>query len=354
MKVTTSRIKDFLSSPEKYGSVLLYGNDHSRIDLYSQKVIQHVTRGSNEFSVLRIDFAEASKDPNQLFVSLTTIPMFHRKTFVVLTDAKETLPCDLRYAIDHINPAYCYLVVQARELTAASTLRSYYHSHQTYAAIACYKQDSISAIVTDFLSGNNISYNRETFLILCDLLQNSTACIRPDLEKLLLYLGARKELMLSDINECFAADLDPVLDDVCFALVEGNLENFIKFTDALFQNKVPTVLIVRSSMKYFMTLEYLSRKTKEGCNLDATIKSFHPPIFFRLVPQLKKHSASVPYRVIQLILRTLHETEIQCKVAETSQETVFKYCMYSLILNIQRLCNSTTTANSRFNAALLL
>ena len=353
MKVTTSRVKDFLSSPEKCGSVLLYGSDHSRIDLYSQKITQHVTGGSSEFSVLRVDFSEACKDPYQLLVSLTTIPMFHRKTFVVLTDAKETLPCDLKYAIDHINPEYCYLVVQAKELTAASTLRLYYHNHPTYAAIACYKQDSISAIVADFLSENKISHNRETFLILCDLLQNSTACIKPDLEKLLLYMGTRKELVLSDLNECFAADLDPVLDDVCFAIVEGNLESFIKFTDALFQNKVPTVLIVRSSIKYFITLEYLSRKTKDGCDLDATIKSFHPPIFFRLVPQLRKHAASVPYKVIQLILRTLHETEVQCKVAETSQETVFKYCMYPLILNVQRLSNNITTVNSRFNAAIL-
>ena len=351
MKVTTSKLKDFLGDPGKYGSVLLYGNDYSKVDLYAQRITQIVTGGKEEFSVLRIDFSEAIKDPNLLFVSLTTVPMFHKKTFVVLTDAKDTLPCDLKHAIDRIDPQHSYLITQAKELAASSTLRSYYNNHPKYAAIACYKQDNVSGLVADFLSDNEISCSRETFRILCDLLQNSTACIKSDLEKLLLYLGESRVLSSDDIHKSFAADLDPALDDVCVAIVEGSLENFIKFTDALFQNKVPAVLVIRSSIKYFMTLEYLSRKVKDGCDIDATIKSFNPPIFFRLVPQLKRHAVNVPYKVIQLILRMLHETEIQCKTAETSQETVFKYFMYSLISNVQRVCSGNIASNAYFSAS---
>ncbi|QLL67340.1 DNA polymerase III subunit delta [Anaplasma phagocytophilum str. Norway variant1] len=336
MKVTASKLKDFFSNPGAYGSVLLYGNDYSRISHYTQKIINLLT-SKEEFSVLRTEFSHASKEPEQLFVDLSTVPMFHQKSLVILTDAKDSLSPDLRTAVDNLNTCHCYVIVQAKELSSTSSLRTYYNNHVMYAAIACYKEDNINNIVAEFLAENQVTYNTETFALLCNLLQTSNACIQPELEKLLLYLGTKRNLSIEDLQESFAADFDPALDDICIAIADGNLKSFNRAADALLQNKIAAVLIIRSSIKYFMTLEYLLRKVRSGCDINTAVKSVQPPIFFRLVAQLKKHVSTVPYQMVQLILRRLHEAEVQCKLSDSSQESMFRYLMYSLILSVQQI-----------------
>ena len=334
MKITLSKFREFFASPIGYGSVLLYGSDPSRISHYTQKIIDSVTT-SDEYAVSRMDLNEASKEPEQLLVTLTTVPMFHQKSLMVLAGAKDALSSDLKNAIDNMNTDYCFVIVQARELASTSSLRAYYNSHPRYASIACYKEDNISALVAEFLSENGVSYKAAAFKLLCNLLQNSSACLQPELRKLLLFLGEKKVLDVEDVRQSFVADLDPALDDICVAIAAGDLKNFVAIADSLLQNKVAEVLILRSSMKYFMTLEFLMRKVKEGIRLDDAIKAVQPPIFFRLIPQLRQHVATLSYQVVQFILNKLHETEVQCKSPDALPEAAFKYQMYSLILSIR-------------------
>ncbi|MDB1135625.1 DNA polymerase III subunit delta [Candidatus Anaplasma sp. TIGMIC] len=340
MRFTASKIKDFFSNPGAYGSVLLYGNDHSRISFYEDKIAQLVTK-DQECSILRMEFTHACKEPEQLLVDLTTIPMFHKKSLVIITDAKDTLGSELKSALDKIDRQHCYVIMQARELVSTSSLRAYYNNHPTFAAIALYKEDSVDSIVSEFLSDNNISYDRQTFRLLCDLMQESNACIKPELQKLLLFLGSRKTLTSADLEKSFAADLDPALDDICAAIAGGDVAAFSKISDALLQNKVAAVLIIRSSIKYFLTLEYLARRVKFGDDINAAIKSHPTPVFFRLIPQLKKHVSSMPYKLLQLVIHRLHDAEAQCKLAESSSESTFKFLMYSLVLSVRQASQGT-------------
>ncbi|MGN7678579.1 MAG: DNA polymerase III subunit delta [Anaplasma sp.] len=343
VKITPSKLWDFFKSPEAYTSVLLYGSDCSRIGLYTQKILDHMNR-NGEFVIHRMVFAQVAKDPEQLLVNMMTVPMFDQKSLILLTDAKDPLGADLKAALQNINPKHCYVIIQARELPGASSLKDYYNNHKTFAAVGCYKEDSVGPVVADFLSRHDISHTREAFRLLCDLLQQGSACIQSELKKLLLYLGTNKNLSIEDVQKSLATDLDPVLDDLCVAIADGNLEDFLKLADALFQNKIAPVLIIRSCLKYFMRVEYLIRKTSDGESIDQVIRSIQPPVFFRLVPRLKKHASSLPYKTVQVILGRLLEAEIQCKLSDTTQETTFKYLMCALTLLVKRVVNRKTAS----------
>ncbi|MGN7661787.1 MAG: DNA polymerase III subunit delta [Anaplasma sp.] len=343
VKITPSKLRDFFKSPEAYTSVLLYGSDCSRVGLYTQKILDLMNR-NGEFVIHRMVFAQVAKDPEQLLVNMMTVPMFNQKSLILLTDAKDALGADFKAALEKINPQHCYVIIQARELPGASTLKDYYNRHKTFAAVGCYKEDSVGPVVDDFLSQHGISHTKEAFRLLCDSLQQGSACIQSELEKLLLYLGKDKNLSTEDVQKSLATDLDPVLDDLCVAIADGNLEDFLKLADALFQNKIAPVLIIRSCLKYFMRVEYLIRKTRDGESIDQAMRSIQPPVFFRLVPRLKKHALSLPYKTVQLILGRLLETEIQCKLSDTTQEMIFKYLMCSLTLLVKRVVDRQTTS----------
>ena len=334
MKITLSKLREFFENPGSCGSVLLYGSDPSRINHYTQKIIDSIMT-KTAYAISRMDLADVSKEPEQLLVNLTTVPMFHQKSLIVLSGAKDALSTDLKSAIDNMNTDYCFVIVQARELSGTSSLRAYYNNHPKYASIACYKEDNINALVAEFLTENGVTYNSVAFKLLCGLLQGGGTCIKPELSKLLLFLGDKKVLDVEDIQQVFVADLDPALDDICVAIAAGDLKNFVAIADSLLHNKVTEVLILRSSMKYFMTLAYLMRKVRGGTRLDDAIKAIQPPIFFRLVPQLRQHATSLAYQTVQLILSKLHETEVQCKSPDALPEASFRYQMYLLIQSVK-------------------
>ncbi|ACZ48887.1 DNA polymerase III, delta subunit [Anaplasma centrale str. Israel] len=335
MKVTPSKLRDFFDSPELYGSVLLHGSDYGRMSMYTQKILDRINRNS-EFVIHKMEFLKANRDPEQLLVSLMTVPMFSKKSLILLTDAKDTLSADLRAAIEGMNMQHCYMIIQARELSGTSTLKGYYSSHKKFAAVGCYKEEDVSFIVADFLAKHGISYRHSTFKLLCTKLKNGSACLQPELEKLLLYLGEQKSLAAEDVQKSLSTDVDPVLDDLCVAITDGNLGDALKHVDTLMQNRLSPILVIRSSLKYFMQLEYLLRTTQSQASIDSALKALQPPVFFRLIPKLKRSAESVSYRTVQVILRRLLEAEIQCKLSDTSQEVVFKYLMCSLTAFVKR------------------
>lgn len=338
MKISLSKLREFFGNPTGYGSVLLYGNDHSRISHYTQKIIDRAM-ASAEFSISRMDLSEVIKEPEQLLVNFTTVPMFHQKSLVVLTGVKDALSSDLKAALDNMNTNFCFVIVQARELSGTSSLRAYYNNHNSYASIACYREDNVNAIVAEFLTEKGVSYSAAAFKLLCSLMQSSSTCLQPELHKLLLFLGNKKVLEVEDVQQSFVADLDPALDDICVAIAAGDLNNFVTIADSLLQNKLTEVLIIRSSMKYFMTLEFLMRKVKCGTRLEDAIKAVQPPIFFRLVPQLRKHATTLSYQIVLLIMNRLHEAEVQCKSPDALPEASFRYQMYALIQDIKTYQN---------------
>ncbi|WP_447582304.1 DNA polymerase III subunit delta [Anaplasma marginale] len=335
VKITPSKLRDFFNSPETYGSVLLHGSDYSRMNMYTQKILDHINC-NNEFVIHKMEFLKANRDPEQLLVSLMTVPMFGQKPLVLLTDAKDMLSADLKTIMAGIDTQHCYVMIQARELSGASTLKGYYNNHKTFAAVGCYKEEDVGFIVADFLEKHGISYGHSTFKLLCTTIKHSAACIQPELEKLLLYLGEKKSLSTEDVRKSLSTDVDPVLDDLCVAIADGTLADVLKCADTLMQHRISPILAIRSSLKYFMQLEYLLRAAQNQVSIDSALKALQPPVFFRLIPKLKRNAASVSYRTLQVILRRLLEAEMQCKLSDATQEVVFKYLMCSLAAFVKR------------------
>ena len=333
MKISSSKLSEFFANPTAYKSVLFYGNDQSRINLYSQKILCALN-ADGASSITRIECQNGEKDLEQFFLSATTVPMFHKRSLIFLSDANDTLCATLKQMMQNIHPNHCYVVLQAQELTKHSALKAYYENDEQLASLGCYKENDVAHIVHEFLAEHDITCDKSAFKMLCFSLQNSAACIEPELKKLLLYLGTEKELRAEDISSSMSLDLDPALDDICNAVAEGDLQNFVESSDKLFQRKTSPILIIRSSMKYFITLEHLIRKTKTGLSVDAAIKSMRPPIFFKLIPQFTKHTKAVKYSTVCMIIRYLFDLEARLKSPDMSsqQEIIFNHLMYSLIM----------------------
>ncbi|QXK93959.1 DNA polymerase III subunit delta [Neoehrlichia mikurensis] len=332
MKITSSKLQDFFHNPKMVRSTLLYGNDSCQINIYTKKIIDYINN-NNDHSIIKIEFTKINKNPELLLSNLTTIPIFYSKQLIIITNVKEPINKDIINIINKHISEYNYIIIIAEELINFSPLKTYYDNSTKTASIRCYKNENehLSYIIKDFLLTNKIECNHNVIQYMLAHFYNNESATLQELEKLLLYIGHKKTLVIEDIKKSLSTESHLALDHLYIAIIEKNITAFIKTTDILLQNKFTPIALIRIITKYFMQLEYLSRQIQSGKTIKQAIQETHPPIFFKLVPTIKKHLTIIKYQKILDILAKLLKIEIQCKKSDSIQETVFKYYMTTII-----------------------
>ncbi|CAH57802.1 DNA polymerase III subunit delta [Ehrlichia ruminantium] len=337
MKITSSKLRTFLSDPQSVSNILIYGNDYGKISMYRDKIISSI-RSNVDFTITNIDFPSINKNPGTLFVELSTVPMFCTRKLLILTNGEKVLSNELRDILEH-NIGNNYVIIIAGELPNDSTLRQYYDSSSSAVSIGCYKDDNnnLAFIVSDFLTENNVQFNNEILQYLCHSLSKNPHALQSELEKLILYIGNSKNLTIQSIQEGLLTELDPVSDDLYISIVERDIENFTKFSNILLKNKFTPILLIRVLLKYFLRLEYIIRTITSGIPIDQVLKLIQPPVFFKLVPIIKKHVVNVSYDEVNYIIRKLLEIEIQCKKSDSNHEIIFKHYVTAMMKSRQNV-----------------
>ncbi|KJV69307.1 DNA polymerase III subunit delta [Candidatus Neoehrlichia procyonis] len=332
MKIVPSKLQNFLRNPKMFCKVLLYGNDNCKINIYTKKIVNHIN-SNNDYAITKIEFTTINKNPELLLLNLTTIPMFYTKQLLIITNAKEPFNEELKNIINQNNSEQNYIIIIAGELSNPSPLKTYYNNSIDSASIGCYKNDNknLDYIIKDFLSTNKIEYDNTVIQYIYKYFYNNESEILSQLNKLLLYIGNKKKLTIEDINKSLSTELNPTLESLYISIVEKNIPNFIQITDLLLQSKFTPITLTRVIAKYFMQLEHLSRQVQSGQSVHKAIQEIYPPIFFKLIPTVKKHLTIIKYQNINDILNKLLEIEIQCKKSESIQKTIFKYYMTTII-----------------------
>ncbi|QGR02961.1 DNA polymerase III subunit delta [Ehrlichia ruminantium] len=325
MKITSSKLRTFLGDAHSVNNILIYGNDYGKISMYKDKIINNI-RSNIELTIISIDFSSVNKNPSLLFVELSTIPMFCPHKLLILTNGEKILSKELKDVLEH-SIGNNYVIVVAGELPSDSTLRQYYDGSSDAVSIGCYKDDSnnLAFIVSDFLIENKIQFNNEILQYLCHALSKNPHALQSELEKLILYMGNDKNLTIQNIQAGLLTELDPISDDLYISIVERNIENFTKFSDILLKNKFTPILLIRVLLRYFLRLEYIIRTVKTGLSIDQVLKFIQPPVFFKLVPTIKRHVTNISHYEVSDIIQKLLEIEIQCKKSDSNQEMIFKH-----------------------------
>ncbi|AHC38916.1 DNA polymerase III subunit delta [Ehrlichia muris AS145] len=333
MKITSSKLYSFFNNPQSVNNILIYGNDYGKINMYKEKIINHVNINS-DFTISNLDFPTVNKNPSTLFIELTTISMFCENKLIILVNGEKSISQELKHILNN-NIGNNYVIITSGELSTDSTLRQYYDNSRNAASIGCYKDDNdnLTFIISDFLTKNKIHYNSITLQYLHNVLSQNCNALQPELEKLMLYIGNDKNLTTQNIQESLLTELDPVSEDLCVSIAEKNLENFTKFSDILLKNKFTPIALIRILIKYFLRLEYLIRTVKNGEPINQALKSIHPPIFFKSIPTIKKHISAISHSEVNNIIRKLVEIEIQCKKSDLNQEVIFKYYLTAMIIS---------------------
>ncbi|NUX00986.1 DNA polymerase III subunit delta [Wolbachia endosymbiont of Madathamugadia hiepei] len=327
MKVTPSKIKKFLEKPDTLRGVLIHGSDNSRIDFFVQEIIASL----DEYSVQVMDFATVNKSPGLLFSELANVSMFANKKLVKLINVSGSISKELKNVLDY-NTNDHYVMMIANDLPYSSATKSYMESSKIFGVIACYKDSSSNLydIVSSYLKQNDIKYTNEVIYHLQSYFNHSKLPIYSELEKLVLYLGERKDLKPADIELCLSASNNDyvTLDNLCSAIANKDMANFIKISDTLIlQENFSPIALIRIISNYFLRLENVLLLIQSGMSEQAAIDQLSPPLFFKQLQSFKLHLKNFQLLELRRILERLIRLEVICKRTDLDHKMIFQHAL---------------------------
>ena len=217
---------------------------------------------------------------------------------------------------DYINRIQtdAFLLISAGNLSKSAALRQFCETHKSILTIACYPDEAkdVALFIREILAEQGIRVQPNALSMMVERLSENRLTTRRELEKLICYLGNKKEVDDSDVLAVITDTQNASTDKFCCAVATGNREVADKEYKLMLENGENPVSIIRILSLYFNKLLEAS-DVQQQAGTEAAIKKIMKPAQFRFEHLFRQQVQIWKKTHILKVLGLLIEAEKQVK-----------------------------------------
>jgi len=334
VKFTAKQAERFLQEPDpSVRAVLLYGPDAGlRRERSAALLAKVVADPTDPFAVSELTGAQVGEDPARLADEAAALVFGGGRRFVRVREAGDKITAAVKGFLAD-SPGEAFVVFEADDLPARSTLRKLFEADKSAAALACYHDDgrSLAAVVTGFFEEAGLRISRDAVGFLTSQLGGDRELTRRELEKILLFKGAGSgEVTLEDAETCVGDSALLSMDDVAFATGAGNLQGLERALSRSFNEGNSPISLLRAVARHFQRVHAVAGA---GGPVEDAMKRLRPPVFWKTAAAFKAQAeAWRPEHVVRAMDKLL-EAEAACKRTGAPAETLVSRALLEIAAN---------------------
>ena len=305
--------------------VLLYGDNEG----YKQKIIDEFFIKSFDGEIQKYEEDEIFLNYNDFMSNLLNKSFFSDRKIIIFSRTSEKI---LKFIEEIIEKKIddIKIIINSKTLDKKSKLRSFFEKQENCACIPFYEDDekTLYQIANNFFNGNKISISREMMNLIVERCRGDRRNLYNELEKISFLLFTKKKISIDDLIKLtnLAENYSiSELSDNCLAKNIGKVNKILnenKFSDD------ECILILRTLLFKTKRLLELSKNNTNNKNVDQTISSFRPPIFWKDKQIVKNQIMSWKINDIENLIVKIKNTEIEVKKhATNSIHLVFDFIL---------------------------
>ena len=295
--------------------ILLYGENEG----FKQKIINDFFTKSFEGEIQKYEEDEIFINYNDFISNLLNKSFFSDKKLLIFSRTSEKI---LKLVEEIITKEIgdIKIIINSKSLEKKSKLRSFFEKEENCACIAFYEDDerTLYQIASNFLNKNEISISREMVNLIIERCRGDRQNLYNELEKIESLLFTKKKVTTEEIikltNLAENYSISELIDN-CLA------KNTSKVNRILNENKFSSdecILILRTLLFKTKRLLALSKENFYNKNIDQTISSFKPPIFWKDKQIVKNQIMSWKIGEVESLIINIKNTEINVKKHATN------------------------------------
>lgn len=333
MKLAARQVEDFLQNPgAAVRAVLLYGPDAGLRRERSAALLARIVADPNDpFCISEIASAQLKDDPARLADEAAALTFGGGRRFVRVRDASDKITPVLKDFLAD-SPGEAFIVVEADDLPARSTLRKLFETEKTAAALACYHDDlrSLDAVVRAFFAEAGVGIARDAAAFLSSQLGGDRELTRRELEKVLLFTGGDGEVTLADAQACVGDSALLSLDDVALATASGNLAALERALPRSLKEGNAPVSVLRAVARH---LQRVHAVAGGGGSIEEGMRRLRPPVFWKNEAAFKAQAEAWRPESLARAMDRLMEAEATCKRSGAPAELLASRALLEIAAN---------------------
>ncbi len=312
--------------------ILLYGENEG----FKHEIINNFFTKNFDGEIKKYEEEEVFLNYNEFVSNLLNKSFFNDKKLLILSRTSEKI---LRLIDELIikDLKDIKIIINSKSLDKKSKLRSFFEKEKKCACIPFYDDDerTLGQIASNFFTKNKISISREILNLIVVRCRGDRQNLNNELEKISCLISSKKKITIEDIikltNLAENYSISELIDS-CLA------KNINKVNRILNENKFSAdecILILRTLLFKTKRLLAISKKNIINKNVDETISSFKPPIFWKDKQVVKNQIMNWKIKDIENLMIEVQNTEINVK----------KHTTNSLYLVLDFILATTSSSN---------
>ncbi len=291
-----------------FNHILLYGKNEG----FKNQVIENLLK--NKAQSLNYEEREILENPDQFLESLLSKSLFEDEKIILIKRATDKIFKIFEEILDK-NPQNTIIIINADILEKKSKLRSFFEKNKKCICVAFYpdNNETLSKFCLNYFKKINISISQSNVNLIVNKCNGDRKMMLNELIKLELFAKNGKKLNSDNISKLINLSEDysvSELIDNCLAKNEKKIINILNENN--FKNE-DCVLITRVFLNKAKRILQLSKEFQKNNNIDLTISSAKPAIFWKDKEITKQQIYKWKPENIKKLIYKLYEVELLIK-----------------------------------------
>ena len=304
---------------------LIHGSDFGVVEDCAQRIIKMILPQKDEFSFIRLTKSQIKEVPSRLLDEGNISSFLGGRKLIWLKDVDNSV---LDAVSDYLNfiKTDTFLLLTGDALQKSSSLRSLAESASDVLEIACYNDDEKDSrlLISSYMRERGYVLEQDVLNLLSERLVENRIVTQSELEKLITYLGDKKQISLDDVDAVIPKTEMASFDELCHAVALGKQQEADRLCRSLLLNGETPVSITRILMMHFNKLLLAVDMSENGLSRDDVLKKILRANQFKqkdiIASQIYLWKKPFLTKVLQLLL----ETEKQTKTTELPAELMLE------------------------------
>ena len=294
----------------KNNLILLYGSNQG----HKNQVIKELFEKLFDGEISRLDENEILNNYEEFISSLINKSLFEDDKLIVISRISEKIIKLVNEILDR-NIEKIKIIINSDNLEKKSKLRSLFEKDKKLICIPFYEDNerSLVSIAQNFLRQKNIKVSQEVVNLLVGRSRGDRGNLINELNKIENLSITKKNIDLEDVFKLTNLSENYSVFELAESYLAKNKKQVSKILNENNFANDECILILRTILNRSKRLLKLKESQNETGNIDLTISSFRPPIFWKEKDVVKKQIQSWSDEEVKKVIYKINDLEVLIK-----------------------------------------
>ena len=290
---------------------LFYGQN----DGLKNEIIETVFKKNYSENVYQYEENEILKNQEDFFSNILSRSFFEKEKLIIINRVTDKIG-DIVEELIEKQIKDLIIILNAKTLEKKSKIRSLFEKNKTTICVPFYEDNNqtLSAIIISFFRERKIPISQQAINLIVERSRGDRQNLKNELEKIENFMQGKNKVNLQDLLKLTNLAENYNVSELVDHCLAKNKKRTINILNENNYTPEDCILIIRTFLMKVKRLVKLCKEFQETKNMDNTILSFKPPIFWKEKEIIKQQIQNWSYKDAENLVFQTSEIELLIKM----------------------------------------